>query len=346
MFESRARVTTSHIEPVVSVLLPARDAEATLGVCLRSVQRQTMARWECVIVDDGSRDGTAEVAARFAGSDPRFRLVSTAPRGLVAALTEGLAHCRGALVARMDADDVMRRDRLAAQASAMHDEPGLGAVGCHVRMFPREGLTDGRRAYEQWLNSLVCAGDVRRDALIECPVAHPALMIRRDLVSALGYREVDWAEDYDLVLRLLQAGWSIGMVPRRLVAWRDGPGRLSRVDPRYGLDRFTACRAAFLATGYLAASDTYALWGYGDTGKSLARALASHGRRPSHIVEVHPGRIGQRIGDARVVPIDALTALRGTPLVVSVAGQGPRGEIRAHLAARGFVELRDFVCAA
>ena len=53
-------------------------------------------------------------------------------------------------------------------------------------------------------------------------------MIRRELLKQMRYRERGWPEDYDLILRLLAAGKKIGVLPRRLLCWRDGPGRLSR----------------------------------------------------------------------------------------------------------------------
>src|SRR5205823_5237839 len=140
--------------PEVAILLPAHDAEATLEVCLRSVARQSELRWECIVVDDGSTDGTRAVAERFAARDGRFRVVAAPHRGLVAALNAGLERCRGRVVARMDADDVMHPERLAAQLRALDAAPGLAAVGCHVRLFPRARLTDGLRAYERWLDSI------------------------------------------------------------------------------------------------------------------------------------------------------------------------------------------------
>src|SRR5262249_39092702 len=154
-------------------------------------------RFECVLVDDGSRDGTRAVALRFAASDPRIRVLTTPHRGLVATLGTGLAQCRAPLVARMDADDLMHRDRLAAQLAALDADPRLVAVGCHVRLFPRAALSPGLRAYERWLNGIDSAERVRAEAFVECPVAHPGLVVRTEILRGLGYRDAGWPEDYD-----------------------------------------------------------------------------------------------------------------------------------------------------
>lgn len=329
--------------PRISVLLPARDATATLAACLRSLRRQTLADWECIVVDDGSRDGTGRLAA---AADPRIRVVTLPPSGIVAALGAGLAHCRGRYVARMDADDVMHRERLVRQAAALDADPTLAAVGAHVRFFPRRAMTDGMRAYERWLTGVASPAAVCAEAFVESPVPHPTLCIRRDVLAAFGYHDRGWPEDYDLVLRLLAAGHRVGVVPRRLLAWRDGPARLTRTHGAYARDRLVACKAHYLATGLLAGSERYVLWGYGGTGRALRRALALHGRHPSHVVELHAGRLGNRIHGAPVIPPEALDGLPRGPLVASVAGAEARGRIRAFLAARGWVETRDFVCAA
>ena len=329
----------------VSVLLPVYNAAPTLGACLASLARQSEPRWECVIVDDGSTDGTRELAREAARSDSRIRVVSRPREGIVAALNEGLSHCRAPFVARMDADDVMLRDRLAAQVTTLERTPGLAAVGCHVRLFPRSSVSPRLREYEGWLNGLRCEADVARDAYVECPVAHPSLMMRRGMAS-LGYRDRPWPEDYDIVLRALGAGMRVGVVPRRLLLWRHHPGRLSRNDVRYDVAGFVACKAHHLASGFLAGAPGYVLWGYGGTGRALRRELARLGKHPSHVVEVKPSRIGQRIHGAPVVPPEALPALDVRRIVVSVAREGPRREIRAALARMGFVEGTDYLCAA
>jgi glycosyltransferase involved in cell wall biosynthesis len=332
--------------PRVSILLPARDAVATLNACLASIRRQTESRWECVLVDDGSTDGTLELARRAAAADPRIRVVARPHGGLVAALNAGLEACRAELVARMDADDLMHRRRLAEQLALLRDEPGLDAVGCHVRLFPRALLGPGLREYEAWINTVDDPDAIRREAFVECPLAHPTLMIRRDLLTRLRYRDRGWPEDYDLLLRLLLDGRGLGVLPRRRLLWRHGAGRLSLHSAAYADESFTRCKAAFLAGGFLAREPLYLLWGYGATGRAIAGELERHGKRPSHIVELHPGRIGNRIRGAEVIAPDRLASVPRLPLLVSVAGSKPRQKIRRFLDRAGFAETRDFICVA
>jgi len=335
------------MNPRISVLIPIFNAAGTLPACLKSVLRQSLASFECVLVDDGSTDDSLETMREAAGADPRVVVVESGHVGLPAILTAGLQRCRGKLVARMDADDRMRRDRLALQARALDDDPGLAMVGSHVRFFPRSSLEEGTRSYEGWLNSMRGPEDVARERFIECPLAHPSWMIRREALERVGgYRDAGWPEDYDLLLRLIESGARAGVVPHRLLGWAQHPGRLSRTDSRYSLDAFTRCRAEFLATGPLANSRHYLLWGYGQTGRTLRRALEPHGKHMAGLIEVHAGRIGQTIHGAPVVGPGDIERLPRYPLIVSVAGLEPRTLIRERLSAIGRVEGRDFFCAA
>jgi glycosyltransferase involved in cell wall biosynthesis len=99
----------------VTVGLPFLDARPTLGAAIASVLNQTFEDWELILVDDGSTDGSSEVAQEALG-DPRVRLLSDgAHLGLVARLNQIAAAARAPLLARMDADDVMHPDRLRLQ---------------------------------------------------------------------------------------------------------------------------------------------------------------------------------------------------------------------------------------
>ena len=332
--------------PDVSVLIPAFDAEATLAAALRSVQRQSLSNWECVLVDDGSRDRTRVIAEDIARRDARVRVLSIPHAGIVAALSAGIAACRAPLIARFDADDLMSLRRLELQTLALSRSLELSAVGCHVRLFPRAQLRPGRLAYERWLGSIDSAEDVAREAFVECPIAHPSLLIRRAVLAEFGYRDRGWPEDYDLVLRLLEAGHRLAVVPERLLHWRDSASRLSRTSADYSIPAFVQCKAEFLARVFLAHTPSYVLWGYGDTGKALADALAQCAKHPAAIIELHPRRLGQMIRGVRVVSPSVLPGLPRLPLVVSVAGLTPRTEIRQALSGMGFRESSDYVCAA
>ncbi|MEN8183687.1 MAG: glycosyltransferase family 2 protein [Myxococcota bacterium] len=330
----------------ISILLPVRDAAVTLPACLRSILRQTEPDWECIVIDDGSRDGSLALARAAADADPRFRVLAREREGLVSALNAGLAECRGALVARMDADDLMHRNRLAAQRAALSLDPELAALGCHVRLFPRQSLGPGMRAYERWLATVDSPRRVQEEAFVECPVAHPTLLVRATTLRAFGYRDAGWPEDYDLLLRMLERGERVGVVPRRLLSWRHTTGRTSQTSPTYGSDRFAACKASFLTRSFLSGRDGYVLWGYGGTGRALHRALRALGKRATAIVELHPRRIGNTIQGAPVIRPEDLSGGLREPLVVSVAGENARREIRASLAGMGYRETRDYVCAA
>jgi hypothetical protein len=240
----------------------------------------------------------------------------------------------------------MHRDRLALQLELMEKDPELAGVGCRVRLFPRAILTQGLVDYERWLNGIGSPESVRRELFVECPIAHPTLFTRRDVLSEFGYRDRGWPEDYDLILRLALSGKKLAVLPRRLLFWRDSPNRYSRVAEHCKMDRIAECKAWFLCESLLKDHAEYTLWGYGHTGRRLRRLLSTRGKRPAQIIELHPGRIGQRIAGAPVITPEGLLAAPRRPLVVSVAGEGPRGQIRAFLSERGFVESVDFVCAA
>lgn len=331
--------------PRVAVLLPARDAAATLRAAAASVLRGTFRDLALVVVDDGSTDGTAAVVERLAARDRRVRLLRRPPEGIAAALNRALAAVDAPLVARMDADDVAWPRRLERQVEALEADRSLAALGARVRLFPRALVRDGMRRYVAWLNGLVTPAAVARDLFVEAPLVHPATLLRRGpLEAAGGWRGGPFPEDYDLWLRLAEAGGGLSNLPATLLDWRESAGRLTRTDGRYGLDRHVALKCAALARGPLAGAAEVAVWGAGQTGRAFADALAAEGIRVAAFLEVDRKKIGRLVRGARVRSYEEAEALRGLPLLVAVGAPGARDLIRAELARRGFVEVRDFRC--
>lgn len=216
--------------PAVSVLLPVRDAARWLGPSLASLWRQTLADFEVVAVNDGSSDGSARLLDREAEFQPRLRVVHTPHRGLPAALNTALALARSPILARHDADDLSHRERLAAQLAFLRARPGVGVVGARVRLFPSGGFGTGMRRWAAWHNGLLGHDEMRRESLIDSPLAHGTAMLRRPALEAVGgWRERGWAEDLDLWLRLFEAGARFAKLPASSTA--GGSTRAARRAP-------------------------------------------------------------------------------------------------------------------
>lgn len=337
---------TSRSPPLVSVLLPYRDAGATLEEAIASVLEQRGVRLELVAVDDGSRDRGAEIVARAARSDARVVAAATGGVGIVGALAAGLAHARGELVARMDGDDVCLPDRLARQVELLASDAALGAVGTQVEAFPEEAVGEGLRAYVAWQNAIVTREDHDRAIFVESPLCHPSVMLRRDALEAVGpWRETGGPEDYDLWLRLWSRGYELAKVPEVLVRWRHQAGRATFRDPRYAVARFIDAKGPHLAAYVASLGRPVAVWGAGQTGKRVARAMERGGVRAERFVDIDPRKIGGVARGAPIVPPDAIE--RGAcTIVVAVGARGARDLVRRHLDERGFVEGEDYVCAA
>lgn len=336
-------------DPLVSVLLPVRDAAPFLDRCIASLQRQSLSDFELIAVDDGSTDGSSEVLDELAARDPRVRVLHQPAAGLVAALNAGLAACRAPLVARMDADDVSHPRRLELQARELGARPELGVVSCRVRHFPRRSVGEGFRLYEGWLNSLMNASDIARERFVESPLAHPSAMFRRDLVGDVGgYRDLDWPEDYDLWLRILERGVGIGKLDAYLYFWREHHHRLTRRDPRYSTSSFLRCKAHFLLRGPLAGCSRVVVWGAGQTGRRLSKPLLEGGAPIEAFVDIDPEKIGRALRGRPVIGAESLPALleEGTVVLAAVASRGARALIRERLDGLGLVEGVGYWCVA
>ncbi len=327
--------------PDISVVVPCFNAAQTISSSIESILRQSCADFEVVWVDDGSTDESAALIESYAGRDSRVRLIRSEHVGIVGALRRGCAAARGRFIARMDADDVAHPERLAEQVSYLERNPEVGVCGTQVRTVG-EGIGSGRRRYEVWLNALLTHEEMARDLFVECPIAHPTLMIRREVFDAVGgYEDRGWAEDYDLLMRCFCAGVRMGKVARLLLDWRNGAGRLSLRDERYSLGNFRALKRHYLSRTFLKEQGTFFQWGAGEVGKSWLREWGE--LRPEAVVDVNPRKIGKVIHGVRVIVAEELPRPGEGFTVVAVGAPGARDEIREWFDAGGYAETRDYL---
>jgi glycosyltransferase involved in cell wall biosynthesis len=330
--------------PRVSVVLPFRNAAGTLPAALDSLAAQTLRDWECLLIDDGSTDASAELARARAAADGRLRLLR-AGGGLVDALNRGIAAARAPLLARMDADDIAAPARLARQAAALDADATLTVASCLVEAFPAEQVTDGMRRYLEWLNGLTSAAAIRDALFVESPIAHPTAMLRADALRAVGgYRDVDGPEDYDLWLRLLLADGRAVKVPEVLLRWRESAGRLSRVAPRYHRRRFLATKLAHLPQA-LPPGTPVQIWGAGPTGRTWARALAARGYLVRRFYDIATKRWGRAIDGVPVHRPATPDPAEGF-LLIAVGAPGAREWIAGWFAQHGLRPWEHFLAVA
>jgi GT2 family glycosyltransferase len=184
--------------PALSVVIPTFNAEKYLAEAVASVLAQDFGDFELLIVDDGSTDGTSAILQSLA-DDPRLKLLrNNRNMGLIATLHHAYAQCSAPLIARMDADDICDPARLGRQVAFLQANPEVAIVGGAIRFF-------GNIAPNQF-HFPTHHEAIRVAMLFYCPLAHPALMFRRELVDQ-GLMQYDdafrHAEDYHLWSRLL-----------------------------------------------------------------------------------------------------------------------------------------------
>ena len=316
-------------QPLISVLLPVYNAGATLPEALETLIAQTYPRWEVCLVDDGSTDGSPSIAEAFASRDGRIRISRGPHRGIVEVLNAAARMARGDLFMRMDADDRCHPERAERLVRFLAERPDVGLAGSLVRLFPREAVGPGMRYYERWLNGLRDHGAIVRELYVECPLAHPSMVIRRELFERLGgYEDHRWPEDYDLVLRAHRAGTRFGKVERVLLDWREAPGRLSKTGGAYAPDRFLACKVHYLAEEHFADRSREAvIWGAGARWQAAGACAHRGGNR---LTRLHRGGPAQdRTDDPRRAGV-VRGRRRTRPRCLEPRGRGPERRAEDH----------------
>jgi hypothetical protein len=217
--------------PLVSVVIPARDAALHVGRAIRSALSQVGVVTEVLVIDDGSSDGTGEVAASFPQG---VRLISLARSlGPGGARNVGIRAARGAYIAFLDADDEWLPEKTACQVAVMERSPELTFVYCRAALVSDDPdapklVNEGREPSS--------GGDAWKALLAYPFTSTSTVLARRDAIDRAGLFDPDLpiAEDQDLWIRLARLG-PIGYVENVLARVYDTPCSLMKRHGRQGV---------------------------------------------------------------------------------------------------------------
>ena len=195
-------------EPTIGIVMPTRDRESLLPAALESVRAQTYERWQLVVVDDGSTDGTAAALASPAAADDRITVEHTDGVGAAAARNVGLSRVDGDFVTFLDDDNVMHPGWLRAIAEYTGRTPACDAIfGAQLREDPL-GETPVPRL---WFDAEATIDRLRRDNAIDLGV----LAVRSDHPELHFDESLDRYIDWEMIVRIAE---STGIEPVPVVA--------------------------------------------------------------------------------------------------------------------------------
>lgn len=192
--------------PLVSVIIPAYNAEKYVLEAIRSVEAQGYGSVEILLIDDGSKDSTVELVRQAA---PQVRIIPQANAGAAAARNKGLEEATGNFICFLDADDGWFPGKLKAQVQYLQAHPEVG-VSYHKwyvwKPNERGEFLPPQRSEEPVAGEIdpACSGWIYTNLLLDCIVHTSSVMMRREVVSTIGYFKTNLVtgEDYDYWLRV------------------------------------------------------------------------------------------------------------------------------------------------
>ncbi len=203
--------------PLISVVMPVYNAGPFLRESISSILSQTYPHFELIIVDDGSTDGSAGIARKFAERDPRARVITLEHSGLPRPFNAGVDVAQGELIAFMGADDIALPERLAVQLAWMR-KTGVEVCGSCVKLF-------GDRDSIQWFPESHEA--IRYELLFRRSLISTTMLFRAEVASGLVFDERMRNYIYEMYTRMALR-YRLGNVPQVLVKYRRYPEQVSQ----------------------------------------------------------------------------------------------------------------------
>lgn len=229
----------------VSVIMGMHNCESTLNEAIDSIVAQTISDWELILCDDGSTDGTFEIAKQYKRKFPeKIKLLqNNINKGLNYTLNRCLENAQGEFIARMDADDRCAKERFAKELEVFKKEPDISIVSSDMEFFDETGVW-GKIQHPEYPQDI--------DFVHGSPFCHAPCMVRKSAYDKVkGYSEAKKllrVEDYHLWVKMYAAGLRGKNLHLPLYQMRDDRNAYARRKFRY---RINEAYVRFLAVHML-----------------------------------------------------------------------------------------------
>lgn len=329
-------------KPLISILVPFKNTQDYLQECLDSIINQSYQHWELIIVDDHSTDNSYNLVENYTKKDSRIFLLKNTGSGIISALKLAFSHSKGIYITRMDSDDVMSKLKLETLLKDLQKNGRQTIASGLVSYFSAEGISDGYRKYELWLNMLTKKGTNYSEIYKECVIPSPCWMIHRmDLEAINAFNPTRYPEDYDLTFRFYQANYKV--IPSNTVLhyWRDYSTRASRTDANYAENSFIDIKLHYFIKLDYNHLRPLVIWGAGNKGKTIAKNLIAQ-NIPFHWICDNPKKIGKHIYNQEMKPFQHLENIEKPQSIISVANTEQQTIIKAYLKNQKMKPMKDY----
>lgn len=330
-------------QPLVSIIMAAKDTAPYLPKCMDSILRQTYKNWELIAVNDHSSDRTPEILNWYAEKDDRIKVVYSRKHKLIPALKEGYAQAKGELINRMDSDDRMPDDKLEVLVSEWSKYGKGHIVAGGTEHFVDNGeVGDGFKKYEEWLNEVARSETHYQEIYRECVIpSHCWIIHREDFEAINAFNPEVYPEDYDLCFRFYKQGLQVHGIDKVLHYWRDRSDRISRTWDEYKDNRYFEMKVRYFYQIDRDRERPLVLWGAGKNGKDLAKLLLEE-ENGFHWVCNNQRKVGKDVYGIQIEHQDSVPDVGKAQILVVVTSPEERASIQSQLAEWGKKPVEDY----
>jgi glycosyltransferase involved in cell wall biosynthesis len=308
--------------PLISILMPVKNAAPYIEECIQSIIKQTFTNWELIAINDHSTDSSTEIISKHSALDARIKLHHNIDNGIIAALKLAYLKSNGSFITRMDADDIMSLNKLSALLNHLQVKgKGWVATGCVKYFSSNKNLNEGYQQYENWINALTKKENNYTQIYKECVIPSPCWMLNKTDFDKIGaFNSSIYPEDYDLAFRIYYGGIQITGVKDVLHLWRDYPERTSRNDPNYSNNAFPLIKTHYFIKHELKNNEDLILWGAGKKAKAIAKIFIGK-KIIFRWITNNPKKIGKEIYGKKIINTDKILINDNTQVIIAIASK-------------------------